>query len=409
MDFAISEKMQDLLARYRHFVDDELIPLEAEFLLKGMGPMQAAYDAKRERAKELGLWLPQIEKDHGGLGLSLVEHGLVSSELGRTPMGHYTCNCQAPDAGNMEILIQFGTDEQKAKYLEPLVAGEIRSCFSMTEPDFPGSNPTWMGTVAEKDGDDYVINGKKWFTSSADGAAFAIVMAVTNPEAPPHLRASQIIVPADTPGFNVDCNTPCMGHRGEGWVSHSEVSYDNVRVPQRNLLGAEGAGFIIAQERLGPGRIHHCMRWLGICERAWQLMCERAVSREVAPDRPLSSRQFVQGWIAESRAEINAARLAVLQAAWMIEKVGQKAARNEVSLIKFHTAKVLMDVLDRAIQVHGALGMTDYTPLAAWWRNERAGRIYDGADEVHKVSVAKRLVRPFAEAQAEEPAGAAQN
>jgi alkylation response protein AidB-like acyl-CoA dehydrogenase len=393
MDFAIAPNIQDILARVRAFVDNELLPMEAEFLQGEFRDVEPHLRQKRDQVKALGLWLPQIAADHGGLGLTLLEHGLVSAELGRSPLGHYCFNCQAPDSGNMEILLQYGTPEQQAQWLKPLMAGDIRSCFSMTEPDFPGSNPVWMGTTAVKDGGDYVINGKKWFTTAADGAAFAIVMAVTNPDQEPHFRASQIIVPAGTPGFEVTARTPCMGHRGDGWATHCEISYTDCRVPQANLLGPEGAGFMIAQERLGPGRIHHCMRWIGICERAWEIMVDHAAKREIAPGVPLASRQFVQGWIAESRAEIDAARLAVLHAAWTIDQQGAKAARDAISLIKFNTAGTLMRVLDRSIQALGALGITDYTPLALWFRNERASRIYDGADEVHKVSYAKRLLK----------------
>lgn len=396
MDFAISPKMQDLLGRARAFVREDLFPLEQQFLLEDFAQLEPLLQEKRQKVKAMGLFTPQIERECGGVGLSLVEHGLLSAELGQSPVGHYCFNCQAPDSGNMEVLIKHGTADQKERYLKPLAAGEIRSCFSMTEPDFPGSNPTWMGTMAVKDGSDYVINGKKWFTSSADGAAFAIVMAVTNPEAPKHLRASQIIVPTDTPGFILAERTPCMGHRGTGWETHCEITYDNCRVPQGNLLGPEGAGFVIAQERLGPGRIHHCMRWIGICERAFDLMCKRANEREVAPDRTLGMQEFIQGWIAECRADINAARLMVLQAAWTIEQRGAKEAREEISLIKFFVANVLMRVLDRAIQTHGGLGITDYTPLAFWYRNERAGRIYDGPDEVHKISVAKKILQRHA-------------
>jgi acyl-CoA dehydrogenase len=395
MDFAISDRMQELLGRVRAFVNDELIPLEAEFLSKEFGEIEPVLREKRRRVKEMGLFTPQMHKEHGGLGLSLLEFGLMGAELGRCPVGHYVFNCQAPDSGNMEILAKYGSDEQREMYLRPLVAGEIRSCFSMTEPEYPGSNPVWMGTTAVKDGDDYIINGRKWFTTAADGAAFAVVMAVTDPTAHPHMQASQIIVQADTPGFRIVENTPCMGHRGEGWHSHSEIMYEDVRVPQSNRLGPEGAGFMIAQERLGPGRIHHCMRWLGIAERSFELLCQRAVSRNVTPDRPLGSRQFVQGWVAESRIEINAARLAVLEAAWKIDKVGAADAREEISLIKFLVANTMLRVVDRAIQAHGALGITDYTPLAFWYRNERAARIYDGADEVHMASVAKRILKRF--------------
>ena len=397
MDFAISDEMQELLQRVRDFVESELFPLEPEFLTRGFGAMIDVLEEKRARVRELGLALPQIDKEHGGLGLTVLEHGLVSAELGKSPVGNYVFNCQAPDAGNMEILIMHGTDEQKERFLRPLLAGEIRSCFGMTEPDYPGSNPTWMGTSAVKDGDDYVLNGRKWWSTGGDGAAFSIVMAVTNPDAPLHLRASMIIVPTDTPGYIVEATTPFMGHRGEGWASHSEVRLEDCRVPQSNLLGPEAAGFLIAQERLGPGRIHHCMRWIGVCERAYDLMCRHAATREIAPDRPLSTRQFVQGWIAESRAEINAARLSVLHAAWVIDNHGTKDARDEISLIKFHVANVMMNVVDRAIQAHGGLGVSDYTPLALFFRTERAGRIYDGPDEVHKISVAKRIIRRYME------------
>lgn len=395
MDFSISDQMQELLGRVRGFVNEELIPLEREFLAKEFSEIEPVLREKREQVKAMGLFAPQMEKEYGGLGLSLMNFGLLSAELGRCPVAHYVFNCQAPDSGNMEVLAKYGSEEQHELYLKPLVAGDIRSCFSMTEPDFPGSNPVWMGTTAMKEGNDYIINGRKWFTTGADGAAFAIVMAVTDPAAPPHMRASQIIVQMDTPGVRLVENIPCMGHRGEGWHSHAEMAYENVRVPQSNRLGPEGAGFLIAQERLGPGRIHHCMRWLGISERAFELLCQRAVSRDVAPERPLSTRQFVQGWVAESRVEINAARLSVLQAAWMIDKVGAADAREEISLIKFLVANTMLRVLDRAIQAHGALGITDYTPLAFWYRNERAARIYDGADEVHMASVAKRILKRF--------------
>ncbi len=395
MDFAVSPKMEDLLGKVRAFVQEELYPLEPQVLNEGFASVLPILQEKRKKVRELGLALPQIEKEHGGLGLSVLEHGLVQAELAKTFVGVYCFNCQAPDAGNMEILIKYGTPEQQERYLKPLLAGEIRSCFSMTEVDFPGSNPTWMGTSAVKDGDDYVINGHKWFTSSADGANFAIVMAVTNPEAPKHMRASQIIVPLDTPGFSIVENISCMGHRGEDWDSHSEVRYENVRVPQSNRLGEEGSGFQIAQQRLGPGRIHHCMRWVGISERAFELMCQQALTREVAPDRPLASQQIVQTWISECRAEINAARLMVLQAADTIDRLGAKEARVEISLIKFFVPNVMMKVLDRAIQLHGGRGITERTPLATFWRNERASRIYDGPDEVHKMSAGKRILELF--------------
>jgi acyl-CoA dehydrogenase len=390
-----SPEVQMILRTVKDFVQEEIVPLERLFLHHDFDSLFPLLDEKRRLAQSIGLWLPQIPAEDGGMGLSLVEHGLVSEVLGRSPLGHYTLNCQAPDAGNMEILIEHGTPEQKERFLRPLLAGEIRSCFSMTEPENPGSNPTWLSTTAVKDGDDYVINGHKWFTSGADGAAFAIVMAVTNPEAGRHQKASMIIVPTDTPGFKLIENTSVMGERGQGWASHAEIRYDNCRVPQTNRLGGEGMGFVIAQHRLGPGRIHHCMRWIGICERAFDLMCRHAALREIAPGRTLAEMGPVQNWVAESRAEIDAARLLVLQTAHKIDRDGAYAARDDISLIKFHVAGVMQSVLDRAIQVHGAMGMTDETPLAFWFRHERAARIYDGPDEVHKWSVARRILSRY--------------
>jgi len=396
MDFNLPEDTQTMIRVVRDFIEREVFPLEPQFLNGPLEVVLPALNNLRQKVRAMGLWAPYIEEKHGGQGLSLTEYAFISEELGRSPLGHYVFNCQAPDVGNIEILIQHGTVEQKKQYLEPLVAGEIRSCFSMTEPGYPGSNPTWMGTTAEKDGNDYVINGQKWFSSSADGSEFAIVMAVTNPEAESkYRRASMIIVPTDTPGFKLVRNISVMGHTGKDYFSHGEIIYDNCRVPQSNLLGQEGMGFIIAQDRLGPGRIHHCMRWIGICERAFELMCSWSASRLIAPNQALGESGVVQNWIAESRAEINAARLMVLQTAWMIEQKGAAAARDEISLIKFYVAGVLQNVLDRAIQVHGGMGMTDDLPLSYWYRHERAARIYDGADEVHKRSVARRILRSY--------------
>ncbi len=324
MDFSIPAPLQETLKKVRKFLIDEVYPLEADLLSRPFRELLPALAAKRDRVREMGLFAPQVPKDHGGAGLKFMEHALLSEELGRTPLGHFVFNCQAPDAGNMEILHDFGTPEQKETWLKPLVAGKIRSCFSMTEPGYPGSNPVWMATTAVLDGDSYVINGRKWFTSSADGASFAVVMVVTDPAADPHARASQIIVPTNTPGFKIVRNISVMGHSGEDWPSHSEVLYEDVRVPRKNLLGRPGAGFEIAQARLGPGRIHHCMRWMGICERSFDLLCERAARRDLAPGDKLGNRQTIQNWIAESRAEINAARLMVLQAAWKIDREGTK-------------------------------------------------------------------------------------
>lgn len=394
MDFGIDPSLSAKLDEIRAFVDEELIPLEPSLLSSEPDAWLPTLASRRALVKKLGLWTPQLPHAYGGMGLSLLEFGHVAELLGRSPVGHYVFNCQAPDAGNMEILIEHADDEQRRRFLDPLIAGEIRSCFSMTEPQFAGSNPSRMGTTARLEDGVYTINGHKWFTTAADGASFAVVMAVTNPEQPNrYMRASQIIVPTDTPGFELVRNIPIMGEAGADFASHAEVRYRDVRVPEGNRLGPEGAGFMIAQQRLGPGRIHHCMRWIGICERAFEMMCERAATRELYPGKMLGERQMVQAMIAESRAEIDAARLLVLRAAWKIDAVGQRAARVDISAIKFFVANVLHQVLDRAIQVHGALGVTDDTPLAWWYRHERGARIYDGPDEVHKSVVAKRILR----------------
>ncbi|MEZ4286994.1 MAG: acyl-CoA dehydrogenase family protein [Polyangiales bacterium] len=394
MDFSISDSLKNLLERTTTFMNETVYPLEplaAESFEKAMPQLKQA----REACKAAGLWAPQMPKEFGGCNLGFLDHAAMSEILGRSPLGHYIFGCPAPDAGNMEILHKFGSDEQKDRFLAPLARGEIRSCFSMTEPDRSGANPTWLDTQAIKDGDDYVITGRKWFTTAAHLADFAIVMAVTNPDAPPHLRASQIIVPTNTPGFEHVRRISVMGDEGYGWSSHSEVAYNECRVPVTNRLGGEGMGFLIAQERLGPGRIHHCMRWLGIAQRALDMMCERAANRLIAPGKPLGTRQAVQHMIAESQAELQAARLSVYQAAWKIDKEGARAARTEISCIKFFVAGVLQKVLDRAIQIHGALGMTDDTVIAWFFRHERGARIYDGPDEVHKNVVARELMKPF--------------
>jgi acyl-CoA dehydrogenase len=395
MDFTISEKMQTILGMIDEFVAKELIPLEKDFLADNLKNLLPVLEEKRAMVRQMELWAPLHPAELGGMGLTLMESALVFEALGGCPLGLYTFGCMAPDAGNIEILHKFGTPGQSKEFLEPLVAGKIRSCFSMTEVDMPGSNPVMMETTAVKDGDDYVINGHKWYTSSADGAAFAIVMAVTDPEASPYLQASMIIVPSDTKGFNLVRNIPVMGHAGEGYFSHGEILYQDCRVPKGNLLGQEGHGFVIAQERLGPGRIHHCMRWIGICNRAFDLMCARARDRVIAPNRKLADRQLVQAMIAESAAEIQAARLMVLHAAWKIQELGAKGARKDISMIKFTVANTMQRVVDRALQVHGGLGMTDDTVIAFFYRHERASRIYDGVDEVHKVSVARQILKTY--------------
>jgi acyl-CoA dehydrogenase len=395
MDFDPPESVRPLLAKIERFINDVVMPAEAEVFDKGFAGAAPLLAELRAKVKAEGMWGPQLPKDIGGLGLDLVEHGLVSERLGRSPIGHYVFGAQAPDAGNIEILHKYGSPMQKQKWLEPLARGEIRSCFSMTEPENPGSNPTLLSCTARKDGDHYVIDGHKWFTTAADGAAFAIVMAVTNPDAPAHGRASMIIVPTDTPGFDRVRNIKIMGDAGEGWGSHSEIWYRNVRVPIENRLGPEGAGFLIAQERLGPGRIHHCMRWIGICERVFDTMCRHITRRKIDDEKTLATRQIAQAWVAEARAEIEASRLMVLNAAWMIERKGFQAARDQVSIIKFYVADVMLRLVDRAIQLHGALGITSDTILSFYYVHERGARIYDGPDEVHKMVVAKRILARY--------------
>ena len=386
-DLAPTQDVVELRERYRRFLDEHILPVEAQ-----LDESQTLVDELRARAKSEGLWAPHMPPEAGGTGSGFLTYAFLNEVIGRTAYAQLIFNCQAPDAGNAEILWMFGTDEQKERFLAPLVEGTARSFFSMTEPEVPGSDPTTLRTRAVRDGDEWVIDGHKWFSSGADGAAFGIVMAVTDPEADPHMRATQILVPAETPGVEVVRAVPVMGHAGHGWATHCEVRYTNVRVPVENTLGAAGAGFMIAQKRLGPGRIHHVMRWLGQMQRAFDLMCAYALERE-SFGGPLADKQTVQNWIADSAAEIQACRLMTLDAAHKIDQGSE--ARVDVSIIKFYAARVLNEVIDRAIQVHGARGLTDETPLATMAMMARAGRIYDGPDEVHRMVVARRILKAY--------------
>jgi acyl-CoA dehydrogenase len=396
LDFQPSDEILEITARMREFVDRELLPLEPKMMEEGFGAVLPELDEKRNEVKALGLWAPNHPQEYGGMGLDLVDHGLVSEVLGRTPMGHYTFGCNAPDAGNIETMHLFGTDEQKAAWLPRMVSGE-RTCFVMTERDNSGANPLFMETTAVRDGDEWVINGSKWFITGAEGAMMGLAMVETDPDAVPHDRQSIIIVPSETPGYRVEKSTPIMGHPGASIMGHCEVRFDDCRVPIGNLLGEQGQGFRMAQARLGPGRIHHCMRWLGICARSLDMIVARASSRVIGVDgRLLADSDLIRSWIAECAAEIDAARWLTLYCAWRIEKVGTKEARNDISKIKYHVADVLMKVVDRAIQVHGALGITDYTVLSHFYREDRGSRIYDGPDEVHKLAVARRILKDHA-------------
>jgi acyl-CoA dehydrogenase len=387
-DLAPTDELHALRERYRAFMEEHVYPNE-----RGLQSDDAELiRSLQKKAKEAGLWAPHVPPEAGGTGRGFLAYAHLNEEIGRSTYAQLVFGCQAPDAGNAEILHLFGTPEQKERWLFPLVAGEIRSFFSMTEPDQPGSDPTTLKTTARREGDEWVIDGHKWFSSGADGAAFGIVMAVTEPDAPPHARASQIVVPVDTPGVEVLRPIPVLGHAGSGWSTHCEVRYTGVRVPAENVLGEPGAGFRIAQKRLGPGRIHHVMRWLGQMQRAFELLCTYSLQREAFGSR-LADKQTVQNWIADSAAGIQASRLMTLEAARKIDDGDE--ARVDVSLIKFFAAQVLHDVIDRAIQVHGARGLTDETPLAEMYANARAARIYDGPDEVHRMVVARRILKEF--------------
>jgi alkylation response protein AidB-like acyl-CoA dehydrogenase len=387
-DLAPTDEIQELRGRYRAFMEEHVYPNERALHADDAELIRSL----QAKAKEQGLWAPHVPPEAGGTGQGFLAYAHLNEEIGRSTYAQLVFGCQAPDAGNAEILHLFGTDEQKERWLKPLVAGEIRSFFSMTEPEVPGSDPTTLRTKAVRDGDEWVIDGHKWFSSGADGAAFGIVMAVTDPEAEPHRRASQIVVPADTRGVEIVGPTPVFGHAGSGWSTHCEVWYRGVRVPVENTLGEPGDGFRIAQKRLGPGRIHHVMRWLGQMQRAFELLCSYSLEREAFGSR-LADKQTVQNWIADSAAEIHACRLMTLDAAHKIDDGDE--ARVEVSVIKYYAAQALHDVIDRAIQVHGARGLTDETPLAEMYANARAARIYDGPDEVHRMVVSRRILKEF--------------
>ena len=401
MDFAPSERVQKLSERIEAFLDEHVYPVELELLhsLDQEVTVESgiAYPPSmvelRERAKAEGLWnlfLP--DEEHGG-GLTNWEYGMLCETMGRSVVAPMVFNCSAPDTGNMEILLEYGTPEQKEKWLRPLLEEHARSCFSMTEPETAGSDPTGLRGRAELDGDEWVVNAHKWFTSGAVGASVSIAMVVTEPDAAPHKRASMVLVPTETPGFNLVRPISVMGH--DGGPGHCEIRYEDCRVPKDHLLGERGAGFKIAQARLGPGRIHHCMRAVGAAERALELMCKRALTRDAFGGK-LAEKQFVQDFIAKSRIEINGARLMVLDAAWRMDEYGKREARQEISLTKVVAANMVMDVLDRAIQVHGALGVSDDTPLAFMWRSLRMLRLADGPDEVHKMVIALREMNRWA-------------
>jgi acyl-CoA dehydrogenase len=392
-DFSTEPEFEEKLVWMREFVREEVIPLEV--LEADEQTFKRIIRSLQDEVRKQGMFAAHLPPDLGGQGFGQVKLGLMHEIDGASPWAPLVFGNQAPDSGNSEVLALFGSPEQKERWLHPLLEGRIRSGFSMTEPMHAGSDPVNMSTTAVLEGDEWVINGHKWFTSNGLIADILILMAVTDPDAPPYERASMFVVPTDTPGVNRLRNVATMagGHERFG-QGHSEIKYENVRIPSRYLIGRRGEGFKIAQMRLGPGRIHHCMRWLGQARRAFDMLCERALQRE-AFGAPLAAKQTVQNWIADSAAEMQAARLMTLHAAWVIDQHGAPAARKEISLIKFYGARVLHDVIDRAIQLHGSLGYSSDLPLEEMYRHARAARLYDGPDEVHRQSVSRYILREY--------------
>jgi acyl-CoA dehydrogenase len=396
-DFSTDPEFERKLEWMREFVRTQVWPLETLWSELGWDGLQRAARPLQEQVKEQRLWAAHLDPELGGQGYGQVKLGLMHEILGSSPLAPLMFGNAAPDSGNSEILAMSGTPEQKDRYLHPLLAGDLKSAFSMTEPDTAGSDPTMLKTRAVRDGGDWVINGHKWYSSNGSIADFMIVMAVTDPDARPHQRASMFVVDADTPGVNVVRDVATMEHPYDSfgrYGNHAEILYEEVRIPGDALLGAQGAGFLIAQQRLYPGRIHHCMRWLGVARRAFDMLCERSLYRE-SHGKTLSQHQTVQNWIADSEAEMTAARLMTLHAAWKMDTEGVTSARKDIALIKFYGAKVLHDVVDRALQAHGALGYSTDLPLEAMYRFARAARIYDGPDEVHRASVARQVLRGY--------------
>jgi len=401
-DFETEPEFEAKLAWMRDFLAEEIMPLEglpAE-IQNDRSKMDELTAPLKQHVRDQDLWAAHLPPELGGGGFGQVKLGLMNEILGRCGHAPRIFGANAPDTGNAELISLGGTPEQKKKWMEPLLAGEMRSAFSMTEPDTAGSDPKLLKTNAVRDGEEWVINGRKWFTSNGSVADFLVSMVVTNPDVHPYQGSSMFIVPTDTPGLNVVRDVPVMSHpnhkTGEPG-GHSEVIYDNVRIPHANLVGGDegiGQGFVLAQKRLGPGRIHHAMRWLGQSQRAFDMLCERSVSRYTHGSY-LAEKQMIQDWVATSYAEMQAARLLTLQAAWHMDKFGASESRVEIAIIKFYGAQVLYNVIDRAIQAHGALGVSTDMPLELMYRAARAARIYDGPDEVHKVTVARKLLKNY--------------
>ncbi|MBD3107287.1 acyl-CoA dehydrogenase family protein [Bacillus sp. AGMB 02131] len=388
-NFVESAEQKKMIEKATEIMDKYVFPNE-KYMIPHRGLPDDILKPLQQIVKDNGLWAGHLPKEVGGMGMGFVSLGLLSEVIGQSPIGPYVFGSMAPDAGNGEILVHVATDEQKEKYLNPLANYEIRSCFAMTEPDVSGSDPRTLQGTAVKDGEEWIINAKKWFTTGAEGAAFAIVMVVTDPDADPYHRTSLFLVDADNPGFEIVREVPVMGDHYIG--GHCEVRFNNCRISKESLLGKRGEGFKLAQLRLGPGRITHAMRWLGVARRSLNEMIAYASTKQDG-EKTLADSQTIQNFIADSEAEIQASRLLTLQAAWKMDQGDQ--ARKEVSLIKFYGAQVLNNVIDRAIQVLGLHGLTPNTPLEGFYREARAARIYDGVDEVHRMVVARQVLKEF--------------
>lgn len=388
-DFTENDEQKRMIEKAREIMQKHVFPNE-KYMVPHRGLPDEILKPLQQIVKENGLWAAHLPKDVGGMGMGFVSLGLLSEVIGQSPIGPYVFGSMAPDAGNGEILVHAANPEQKEKYLRPLADYKIRSCFAMTEPEVSGSDPRTLQGTAVKDGDEWVINAHKWFSTGAMGAAFAIAMVVTDPDADPYHRTSLFIVDTDNPGFELVREVPVLGDHYVG--GHCEVRFTNCRVPEKNLLGKRGEGFKLAQLRLGPGRITHAMRWLGVARRALNELISYSLTKKEG-EITLSDSQTIQNYIADSEADIQASRLLTLHAAWKMDQGDQ--ARKDVSIIKFYGAQVLNNVIDRAIQTMGIHGLTPGTPLEGLYREARAARIYDGADEVHRMVVARQVIKEF--------------
>lgn len=403
MDFDYSPKVKALISKLERFMEENVYPGEKIFeeQLNAQETRWAAVppimEELKAKAKQDGLWNLFLPDNEYGAGLSNLEYAPLCEIMGRSIIAPEVFNCNAPDTGNMEVLARYGSDEQKEKWLKPLLNGEIRSCFSMTEPDAASSDATNISCSIVRDGDEYIVNGRKWWSSGAGDprCKIAIVMGKTNPDAPRHEQQSMILVPLDTPGVKIERMLPVFGY-DDAPHGHAEITYENVRVPAENIIWGEGKGFAIAQGRLGPGRIHHCMRLIGAAERALELLCKRIQNR--APfGKPLAEQGVIRQWVAESRIEIEQARLLTLKAAYRMDTVGNKVARKEIAMIKAVAPRMALAVIDRAIQAFGGAGVSDDFPLARLWANARTLRLADGPDEVHLDQIARLEIKPYQE------------